>query len=295
MRMFRTKKSLLVLAVSSTLLGLASCGENAASSDIVVSFYPLEYLATRIAGDKLSVSSIIPRGSEPHDFELKTSDVMALHDAQAIFLNGLHMETFQDSVLANDDLKGKTYVVSDDLENLIEVNSSSRGTYIDPHIWLDPILYADIGANMLEKIVALSKENEAYFRANYATLRADLEGLVTYGESKDIANKTIAVSHDAFRYMCRRFGFSELYINGFSPDDEPTSAALSALLDAIEEKGIDTIFFEELENQDIANYIAEQTGAKVEVLSPLETVDEDANYLSVYRSNIDKIAEAKSK
>ncbi len=288
-------KFTLLLAATSTLMGLVSCGAaSSANADVVVSFYPYEYMATRIVGDKLSVATIVPPGSEPHDFELRTSDVMTLHDAKAIFLSGQHMEPFQESIQADENLAPKTTILSESLDSLIEVQSESRGTYVDPHIWLDTNQYAKMAETMLEKVITISPENETLFRSNFASLKADLDELVTYAGGR-LVGKTIAVSHDAFRYMCRQFGFAELYINGFSPNDEPTAAALQALMDAIQEKGIDTIFFEELENQDIATYIAEQTGAKVEVLSPLEMIEDGEDFISVYRENIDKIAEAKSK
>ena len=271
------------------LASLFSCNVNSAHADVVVSFYPLEYLATRIAGDKLSVTSIVPRGSEPHDFELKVSDVASLYDAKAIFLNGLQMEPFESSVLADSTLGPKTTVLAPSLPDLICIDSG-HGNYVDPHVWLDTDLYAKMGESMLSKLIAISPENESLFLTNYASLKADLDDLKAYGQSK-----IIAVSHDAFRYMGREFDFEEVHINGLSPDVEPTARELQAILDVVKEKGIDTIFFEELGNQDIADYIASKTGAKVEELSPLETVEEGEDYISVYKENIDKISEAKSK
>ena len=68
-----SKKPFFLALACLSLAGLVSCNSSsAASSDIVVSFYPLEFLASRIVGGKLSVSSIVPPGSEPHDFELKS-------------------------------------------------------------------------------------------------------------------------------------------------------------------------------------------------------------------------------
>ena len=283
----------LALAAIGILLGLAACGPaTSVQADVVVSFYPYEYLAKRICGDKLKVASIVPKGAEPHDFELKTSDVMALYDAKAIFLNGLNMENFVESVKEDVNLKDKTYVLSEALDNLIEVHGKT--TYVDTHVWLDTDQYAKMGEAMLGKIVSISPENEAYFRRNLSLLEQDLNELEDYAGGR-LVGKTIAVAHDAFRYMCRQFGFSEIYINGFSPDEEPTAEALQALLDAIKEKGIDTLFVEELGTRDIAEYIAEVTGVKIEVLSPLETIEDGEDFLSVYRGNIDKIAEAKSR
>lgn len=284
----------LILALPLALASLFSCGGQSAQADVVVSFYPLEYLATRIAGEKLSVTTIVPRGAEPHDFELRVSDVAAMYASKAIFLNGLNMEPFESSVLSDSNLVSKTTVLTNSMDGLITVESS-HGSYLDPHVWLDTDLYAKMGETMLGKFIAISPENEVLFRTNYASLKEDLEGLKAYGQSKSIEGKTIAVSHDAFRYMCREFNFEEVHINGLSPDAEPTAKQLQEILDVIDERGIDTIFFEELESQDIADYIASQTGAKVEVLSPLENVDEGEDYLSVYKENIDKISEAKSK
>ncbi len=287
-------KHCLILTLPLALASLFSCGGQDAQTDVVVSFYPLEYLATRIAGEKLSVTTIVPRGAEPHDFELRASDVAAMYASKAIFLNGINMEPFESSVLSDSNLVSKTTVLTDSMDGLITVESS-HGSYLDPHVWLDTDLYAKMGETMLGKFIAISPENEALFRTNYASLKEDLEGLKAYGQSKSIEGKTIAVSHDAFRYMCREFNFEEVHINGLSPDVEPTAKQLQEILDVINELGIDTIFFEELESQDIADYIASQTGAKVEVLSPLENIDEGEDYLSVYKENIDKISSAKSK
>ena len=116
--------------------------------------------------------------------------------------------------------------------------------------------------------------------------------------TRDFDGKVIAVSHAAYGYLCKQHGIEQLYINGLSPDDKPQAQSLGKIMDAMRERGIDTIFFEELVSPEIAEYIASQTGAKVDSLNPLESleqkdIDAGEDYFSVYLENMRKIAKTK--
>ena len=45
---------------------------------VLASFYPLQYVAQRVAGERASVRSLTEPGAEPHDVELTPRDV-AVH------------------------------------------------------------------------------------------------------------------------------------------------------------------------------------------------------------------------
>ena len=63
-------------AVTAALLLLAGCGSDDGGGDagdrldVVAGFYPLEWAAARIGGDRVEVSSLTAPGAEPHDLEL---------------------------------------------------------------------------------------------------------------------------------------------------------------------------------------------------------------------------------
>ena len=286
-------KSLRKIRFLLPLLGLCSCGVARLDRPLVVaSFYPIWFLADAIGGDAIDVENLTPAGTEPHDFELVPSAVRKIADASLCFVNGLGMEAWTDSLLPS--YQKKTIVLSEGLP------TQSVDGAVDPHIWLDTALYRQMGEKVLSSMVQALPSYAEEFRANFASFCADLTKMEASAKeiAASIAGKPIAVSHAAYGYLCNEFHLKQIYINGLSPDQEPTQQTMTQVLDAIASYGIDTVFFEELASPAVAQAIAKASGAKAESLNPLEGLEEDeiaegATYFSVYLENLRKIQEAK--
>lgn len=92
-------KKLVLLVVGVLMAALfAGCGNDAPKEQagkkiqVVTSFNAMSEFAKAIGGDKVEVSTIIPDGTEPHDFELKPENMKQLASAQVFVYNGLGME-----------------------------------------------------------------------------------------------------------------------------------------------------------------------------------------------------------
>src|SRR6476661_4705750 len=72
-------------------LGLSSCSTAGHSGlTVVTSFYPLQFLAQRIAGGHARVENLTQPGKEPHDLELTVQQTADLADADvAVYESGL--------------------------------------------------------------------------------------------------------------------------------------------------------------------------------------------------------------
>ena len=275
------------------LLCLGSCGNNSPEKPtLVTSIYPIEFMVGEIAGDEYNVVNIVPPGTEPHDFELTVSAAKALQNCSAFFASGLGMEHYYDSL--NDSIKAKTTILS---KGLATQKIDGRD---DPHIWLDTALYKQMAGAVTKTLSSLSPARAKAYEQNYSVFSDKIDELTAKCESiaSSFQNKVIAVSHAAYGYMCHQFGVEQIHISGLSPDEEPSQKGLESLIDIVEEKGIDTIFFEELASPEIASAIASSTGAKTEELNPLESLSKESveageNYFTVYEENIQKIAQAK--
>ena len=280
-----------MLLLSFLLLTACSSSVNAKPT-IVASFYPISFLASSIVGDKFDVVCLTPSGTEPHDFELTPRNVATLHDSKAIFINGLGMESWADSLQQS--LKEKTFVLSDGL------TTKTIDGRVDPHVWLDTRLYEKMAENLVVTLSKLDETNAQFYRENLASFSKKMADLREYCHkiADSFHDKVIAVNHAAYGYMCDEYSIEQLYINSISPDEEPTQKAIEDILKAIEERGIDTIFFEELASDAVAQKIAKETGAKTESLNPLEGLTEKEeregmDYFSIYRQNMEKIARSK--
>ena len=101
----------------------AGCGNDAPKEQagkkiqVVTSFNAMAEFAKAIGGDKVEVSTIIPDGVEPHDFELKPENMKQLATAQVFVYNGFGMEPWaQQAIDAAKNSKLITVVATDGVE-----------------------------------------------------------------------------------------------------------------------------------------------------------------------------------
>ena len=107
-------------------------------------------------------------------------------------------------------------------------------------------------------------------------------------------NRKIVVSHDAFSYLSNRYSFEIINIAGLSPEEEPSAKTLTEISNTVTENGIKYIFYETLVSSDLANTIADETGASTLVLNPLEgltpeEISNGENYVSIMRNNLNNL------
>jgi zinc transport system substrate-binding protein len=310
MNLLATRFGAAALASTALLAGTALSGCGALSDDgdsgngrrIVAAFYPLQYVAERVAGDHFEVDNLTQAGQEPHDLELKVRQTAELTDARlVVFEHG-----FQPAVDAavEENAEGEVVDVADvvDLQPFAEhedgeeEHGDEEHGDLDPHFWQDPLLMADLGDEIAARLGDLDSDHAADFTANAAALRADLEQLDgEYTEGLGSCERdTIVVNHDAFGYLTR-YGIHLEPISGLSPGAEPTPADLGDLQALIRRDHITTVFSETLVSPKTADTLASDLGIKADVLDPIEGLtDETKNedYLSLMRSNLQKLSEA---
>src|SRR5688572_18757842 len=61
---------------------------------VVASFYPLYEFASRVGGDRVEVSSLVPVGIEPHDWEPSLQDRLRVQSASMLVINGAGFESW---------------------------------------------------------------------------------------------------------------------------------------------------------------------------------------------------------
>ena len=300
------KKILLfVLSFSVMCFGLFGCDLKLDDGKLKVmtSFYTMYDLTAKIAGDKATVTNMVPNGTEPHDWEPLAKDIVNLNRANIFVYNGADLEHWTETVLPT-------------LENdrLITVEASKGITLLkghshdeeepdehghDPHVWLSPLNVKIMLANIRDAFISADEENAAYYEANYQTYAAECDKL--HGEFTEalggFEKRTIVVTHQAFGYLCHEYGLTQMPISGLSPDVEPAAARMAEVITFVNENGIKVIFFEELVSPAVAQTIASETGAQTAVLSPIEGLSDNQrangdDYFSVMRLNLAAIVNA---
>ena len=293
MGMLRLAACALIVAFAMT--GLAGCAQETEGLQVVASFYPMADFAAKVGGDRVRVTTMVPSGTEPHDWEPSPMDIVNLNKAKVFVFSGAGMEHWAEDVLNSLDNRELISVEASSGVGLLE----EGGEHGDPHVWLDPQNAKIQMANIRDALAAADPAGKDAYQANYERVAAELDNLDAEFKSalSGLPNRDVVVAHEAYGYLCRAYGLNQTAIEGLSPDSEPDPARVARIIDFARERAVRVIFFEELVSPKVAESIAVQVGAETDVLSPLEGLSEAEaaagdDYFSVMRKNLQALVNA---
>ncbi len=280
----RRSRSLKVVLAGLLLLPLAACAstDDDGRPTVVASFYPLQYLTERIAGDTVRVVNLTEPGTEPHDLDPSVQQIAELSNADLVlYVAGLAPAVDK---AARENARDH----ATDLTDAVDLDEGN------PHFWLDPLRMEKAGTAIAARLAEVDPEHAEEFRTNLATLVGDLESVdaeYTAGLA-DCTRSLVVTSHDAFGYL-ERYGLEFAEIAGLSPDAEPSPARIAELRELIAENGITTVFTETLISPKMAESLAEGE-VTTDVLDPIEGIADGGgdDYLSLMRANLTALQNA---
>src|SRR5688572_3208257 len=268
------------------MTGAAACGDDAREDDgrpeVTAAFYPYAFLVERIGADDVTLSTLTPPGAEPHDLELTARQTAALGETDLV----LYARGFQPAVDEAVDAQAE--------DAALDVNEVAELRDGDPHLWLDPERYAEVGAAIAERLAELDPDGASTYQERAEALNAELTDLDSdlAAGLKTCERREVVTSHDAFGYLTERYDLEQLAVTGITPEEEPTPGRLAEVARLAEQRGVTTVFFEELLSPRTAESLAREIGASVEVLDPLEGPPDEGDYLTAMRSNLEALRTA---
>jgi zinc transport system substrate-binding protein len=243
---------------------------------VVASFYPLYEFLKNIAGDKAEISTLIPNGIEPHDWEPSANDILRLKESDIFVYNGAGMEPFVDKLINSGEYNNVRFVETTKGIDLIQTNDVHQKpddhTAYNPHVWLDPILAKHQVMIIKDAIITADPNNKKYYEDNANAYGAKLDelNLKIQLELSVCKKDTFMPFHDAYSYFADRYGLQVFPLSGVSPESEVTATDLREFVDFIQKNEIKTIYSEEMVDPKLANTLAEEANAQVLIFSPLE-------------------------
>lgn len=286
--------------------GSSASGSDSGKVQVAAAFYPLQFVAERVAGDLADVTPLTKPGVEPHDLELSINQTAALQSADVILTEHGFQPAVDDAV--EQDVKGQVV----DVEKIVDLRKVEEGHEdehadehpedehdhgeLDPHFWHDPLLMARYTEGVRDALVEADPDNAETYEANAKSLtenltKVDEEFKTGLAQCKI---KEVVVSHDAFTYL-DKYGLEFEPIAGLTPDAEPNPAQLAEIGEHAKEHGVTTIFSERLVSTALADTLADDLGLKTAVLDPIEGLSADTegeDYLSLMRQNLDALKAA---
>ncbi|MFI9149565.1 metal ABC transporter substrate-binding protein [Streptomyces sp. NPDC053367] len=284
----------------------SSAAGNTDKFDVVASFYPMEFLAERIGGDHVHVTTLTEPGQEPHDLDVSAQQRAQLEESDAaLYLSGLQPavdEAMQQAGTANKiDAAKLTELedlgVEDGHDHGGEEEGSAEEHALDPHVWLDPVKYAEIAEGVGKAFEKADPDHAADYRKNTAALVEELGELNTsFAEGlKNTESKVFFTNHAAFGYLAERYGLTQEAISGLDPESEPSPARIKELQEEAKADGVTTVFYETLVSDKTAKTLAADAGLRTDVLDPVEGISDQSrgdDYIQVMQANLQALQKA---
>ncbi len=279
---------------------------------VVASFFPYAEFARGVAGDNTSITTLVPAGVEPHDFEPSPRDIEKLYQADVVIINGAGIDAWAEKLAPEltrrgvhvvrmadtvDLLPGQDGHHDESLEGVEEDNHESSA--FDPHFWLDPVL-AEMQVNRIkEAFIEVDPANQAQYESHWAATTQELRSLDQEYASglRQCRLRSVVTAHDAFTYLAKRYTLEVISIAGLSPNSEPSPKRLVEIARIVREQNIRYIFFETLSSPKLSQTLARETGVETLVFNPIEGGMIGVNgvpetYFTIMRENLDHLRRA---
>lgn len=274
--------------------------QESADTRILVSatFYPVAFLAQQIGGDLVSVKTIVPPGTEPHDFDPPIRDIADIYQSKIFLVSGAGVDRWAEKLREELVQKGVRVIVLSDSVDLLAATEDEEGGSVptgtmDPHFWLDPVEYGKAADSVFRALVAIDPAHAPVYRANFDRLMRNLDSIdADMRALSDVScqQRTLVVSHNAFSYLSHRYGFQLRSLAGIDPAQEVSAGTLSDTVRFMREKHIKYVLDEPLGSSEIADTVGREVPAEVLTLNPLEglfpsELSAGKNYLSGMQEN----------
>ncbi len=303
---------IILLVVGMLGMAAAGCGDPDAigtgSGDrepiIITTIYPIADITRNIAGDAVSVISLIPAGASPHTFEPTPKQMAEIARASAFIAIGAGLDDWAQSLASAGSPDLVQIRLTDGLKLLPHEPSALQGEGpvheedstahahhgYDPHIWLDPVLVREhVVPEITRVLVDLVPDREAELIAGAQAYQEKLDALhAEISRSLEGLDKPRFIAfHSAWRYFAARYELIQAASVEESPGKEPSARWISEVVETARSLDAKAIFAEPQFSNKAAEIIAQEFGAEVLIVDPLggEGLEGRDSYISLMRSN----------
>ncbi|MEJ2363128.1 MAG: zinc ABC transporter substrate-binding protein [Deltaproteobacteria bacterium] len=255
---------------------------------VFVSIVPQKYFAEKIGGDLVEVSVMVEPGANPHTYEPKPKQMVALAKTSVYFAIGVPFETTwlekiaatnPQMLVAHTDAGIKKIPMKAQHQKS-ELEQDHHGSK-DPHVWLSPPLVIILAGNMLKAFLRVDPAHRSTYEKNHDSfikeiVRLDGKIRATFkGKGKHVE---FMVFHPAWGYFAQAYGLEQIPIE--LEGKQPKAAELQSLMQYAKERGIKVIFAQPQFSRQAAQAIADSLGGQIIFADPL-AADWETNLLQV--------------
>jgi zinc transport system substrate-binding protein len=238
---------------------------------VAVTLGPEVEWVNAVGGDKVSVTLMVPEGSDPHTYEPLPSQLAKVSDAKMYVEIGTPIEfetNYMDKIRStNPDM---LIVNASQGIQLIPNSAENESSTMDPHVWTDPKNAMIMVNNIYNGLVQVDPQDKAYFQKNRDQYINQLQELDknTTKLLKGKQKTDILIYHPAFGYYMRDYNLTQ--VGAMINDEEPSPQRIAMMVDIAKQNNITVLFNEPQYDPKFMQSIASQVGGQVLTVNDLD-------------------------
>lgn len=275
---------------------------------IVTTNFPAYDFARAVAGDQAQIKMLLKPGVDMHSYEPSPEDIIDIENCSLFIYTGGESDEWVEGILENTRnintlrmMDAVKPVKEEIVEGIEPEEEDKEEVEYDEHVWTslrNAQLIIGTIQNRLSEIYPDERASFAQNSANYKAKLADLDQ--KFQSIVNNSSRRTLVFGDRFplRYFVDDYNLEYFAaFPGCSEQNEASSKTISYLVNKIKTEEIPVVLKIELTSDDIAQTIANETGAKVLVFSAAHNISAEdfengRTYADIMEANLAVLEEA---
>jgi zinc/manganese transport system substrate-binding protein len=263
-------------------------------------------LARQIGGDKVDVHSVMKGPENIHNVMAKPTEMVYLNEADLFVHSGLDTEPWRDNLLrgARNTKVNANQPGNVDMSQGVQLKDVPTGKidrsmgdvhgYGNPHYTLNPQIAQRMAATLVKAMMQADPANADYYKANAIKFVKEMAAVSHEIEKKfaPYAGLKVVTFHDAWKYFADAVPIDIVGTIEPKPAITPSAAQVQQTIDMMKRQGVKVVICETYDDNKLAQYVADQAGAKMVILPDhVLGVPQADTYQDLFRYDVDKLIE----
>jgi zinc/manganese transport system substrate-binding protein len=281
--------------------------------DVVVSVSQWGGIVEELGGDCANVTTVVASAAvDPHDFDPTAADIAAFSDAQLVVLNGSGYDNWARTAAANVD-QPPVLLSAAEVAGIEEPEDEHEGHEdeeesgehaghggVDPHLWYEPDVVAEVSAAVTDWLAAASPDTADYFAERRTAWTAELDEFLAAVDDVRAAaeGRSYAATESVFDRMAAAVGLTDATPEGYrraaSNESDPAPGDLTEFEEALADGSIDVLVYNTQTSGSIPEQLrsaAEDAGVPVVEVTESPS-DPDGSFLEWQLDQLAALSEA---